>query len=193
MKSFEIFYKAKLKDAAYDVSSPSANSRRQDFILNNLDSDVKRLGISFNSIARESPGIPLFVPTTVLSPQAVLAKDLVLRSSCIQTGCLQPEFFQLASNICQIRAAAKLCAGITSSSQRATVKGLSFRIANIGLKSQPRTSFALTLQSSAKLLLLAKVDYDKAERCSGKPSVVFSSEADSTIKYSLVEASGRPA
>jgi hypothetical protein len=186
-KSFKNKY---LPDPAYNIEQPSPEGKRPDFFINNLDSTTNRLGLVLNTIQRSPSASTLYVPLSALHPEAVLAKDIVLRAACIQTGCVMPKVLALSSNFCLARASSSLCSEITDAFLRTNLYGLSFTVANLGLRTHPASSYLITLPLSYKIRAISKVTFTEFPKTAGRFNVTYQAGSGGIIEQSSINFTG---
>lgn len=115
-----------------------------------------------------------------------------MRAACIQNGCILPEVYQLVDNVCRVKMTAGACGGTAESNKDLGYKGLSFSIANIGLRSQTAASYAITFPGNSKLVQLSTAMFVSASRSDGKISVQFQSDDTGSAALSKINLVGKP-
>ena len=193
MQSFTKIFddlKKKLKDPSYSLSSASIEGQLSENIINNLDSSKNVLGISLNTVPRGPSMANMFVPITQLQNDATVVKDIVIRAACIQSGCVLPELYSLATNVCLVKTTAPLCSKDDVRFLKDRLYGLSFSLLNIGLRTNSASRYSVALQASARLVMLASVNFTAALRASGNISVSFKKTETGDLVYSAIDIVG---
>ena len=187
---FNEYKQRKLIDPSYSLEGPSLEGKKKEFLINNIESVYKPLGISISTIMSSTSYTSMYVPITYLLSEVTFVKDIILRAICIQSNCVLPQIIMLGDKVCLMKATSSLCSDNSNGPSLNGHHGLSFSITNLGMRQQLATSYQITLSSKQKLVSLSRVYFSNITTTNSVVDIYYQRASDGSLNHSSISIAG---
>lgn len=127
--------------------------------MNNFEEFQSPQVISVSTIRRDTGQDSYFLPKIQLQPTVDIVNGILLRSACIQSSCIVPQFYSVLDTVCNVSDTTSLCDHVDPTVDKSEILGFYFRIANLGARTQSSAQYSLNLTQPQRLVGLFLVNF----------------------------------
>lgn len=179
-------------EGTFPLHSSSESSSDDKFIINNFDLAGVPLSLSITTILRNQGIDSFYVSSVQLHADIDSVNGIILRMACIQGACLFPKLYSVLDKVCLVGETKQMCSPKLENTDPNKVLGLYIRLANLGARSQPNSTYTLNLPKSQKLVKLFKVVFGTTVLDESKRTVVQLAKNEKNMtEATLVKITGR--